>query len=202
MRHVAPGRNQAVSLAFQIEIRKVAPPCARAVSAFGSTITARMSDRSIINPPSATACPAMLWPPPRTLIRRPRSRPKFTAATTSAVPRQRAIVPDGGRPSRSRPAAPRRIPDLLDGGAAEGSTQVGERSRRQPAPPRSDRASRRQLLPHGVPSGTHQRHYRHRINHGQLPWHDGTIKLSDSERFAVPRRPMCRICGTTHAGQL
>ncbi len=44
----------------------VQPAWARAVRAFGSTQTPRISDRSIISPPSQTASPAMLWPPPRT----------------------------------------------------------------------------------------------------------------------------------------
>ena len=41
---------------------------------------------SSVRPPSATAVPAMLWPPPRTDSARPCSRAKPTAATTSAVP--------------------------------------------------------------------------------------------------------------------
>ena len=47
----------------------VQPGCARAVRATGSTQTPFISDRSIITPPSQTASPAMLWPPPRTEIR-------------------------------------------------------------------------------------------------------------------------------------
>jgi hypothetical protein len=48
---------------------------------------------SIIKPPSQTARPAMLWPPPRTELSRPCWRAKRTACTTSAVPVQRAIRP-------------------------------------------------------------------------------------------------------------
>ena len=47
--------------------------------------------RSIINPPSVTALPATLCPPPRTEISRSASRAAFTASTMSAVLRQHAI---------------------------------------------------------------------------------------------------------------
>jgi len=39
-----------------------------------------------MSPPSHTAWPATLWPPPRTAISSPCSRAKRTAACTSAVP--------------------------------------------------------------------------------------------------------------------
>jgi len=67
------------------------PPAARAVRAAGSTRTAFISDRSIISPPSTTACPATACPPPRTETGRSRSRAKRTASTTSSAPAQRAI---------------------------------------------------------------------------------------------------------------
>ena len=50
-----------------------------------------MSERSIISPPSVTALPATLCPPPRTESSRPASLAAFTASTTSAVFRQRAM---------------------------------------------------------------------------------------------------------------
>ncbi|RYF01262.1 MAG: hypothetical protein EOO78_10845, partial [Oxalobacteraceae bacterium] len=71
--------------------RSVAPPPARARRASGSTRTARMADRSMTSPSSHKALPAMLWPPPRTASGRPWLRAKATAASTSAVPLQRAM---------------------------------------------------------------------------------------------------------------
>ena len=71
----------------------VQPACARAVRAVGSTHTPRISDRSIIRPPSQTARPAMLWPPPRTERRSGAGARSARACTTSAVPVQRAIRP-------------------------------------------------------------------------------------------------------------
>ena len=46
---------------------------------------------TIINPPSQTAMPGVLWPPPRTETSSRWSRAKRTAAMTSATPPQRAI---------------------------------------------------------------------------------------------------------------
>ena len=46
---------------------------------------------SIINPPSQSAVPATLCPPPRTDNGTPFARAKFTQATTSALPLTRAI---------------------------------------------------------------------------------------------------------------
>ena len=43
--------------------------------------------RSTTSAPSATQCPATLWPPPRTAIGRPAARAARTAATTSSVER-------------------------------------------------------------------------------------------------------------------
>jgi hypothetical protein len=57
----------------------------------GSTLTLLIGDRSIISPPSQTALPVMLWPPPRTASNSPWARAKRTAAITSATPAQRAI---------------------------------------------------------------------------------------------------------------
>src|SRR5215472_14682277 len=57
----------------------------------GSTRTPRRKLMSIIRPPSQSAVPATLWPPPRTDNGTPFSRAKFTQATTSALPLTRAI---------------------------------------------------------------------------------------------------------------
>ena len=67
------------------------PPCARTVRAAGSTWIPFIGERSIITPPSATARPATLWPPPRTEISSPLERAMPIAAATSAAPWQRAI---------------------------------------------------------------------------------------------------------------
>ena len=69
-----------------------APPPAQARRERGSTWTSRIGDRSITMPSSHNALPAMLWPPPFTASGKPFSRAKFTLATTSAVPAQRAIM--------------------------------------------------------------------------------------------------------------
>jgi hypothetical protein len=50
-----------------------------------------MSERSISSPPSQTALPAMLWPPPRTATSRPCWVANFTHWTTSSAVLQRAI---------------------------------------------------------------------------------------------------------------
>jgi hypothetical protein len=48
--------------------------------------------RSMTSPPSQTAFPATLWPPPRTAMGRPRSMPNWRATITSATPVQRAMA--------------------------------------------------------------------------------------------------------------
>ncbi len=68
----------------------VAPGSTRAVRDAGSTRTDFINDKSISRPPSQTALPAMLWPPPRTATSRFSSRASLTALMTSAAPRQRA----------------------------------------------------------------------------------------------------------------
>ena len=70
---------------------QVRPASARAVRPTGSTRTLFIGDRSIISPPSQTALPVMLWPPPLTETSSRWSRAKRTAAMTSAGPAQRAI---------------------------------------------------------------------------------------------------------------
>ena len=63
----------------------VAPPMTLATRACGSTLTPFMWRRSTTRPPSVSALPATPWPPPRTAISSPASRPKPTAAATSAA---------------------------------------------------------------------------------------------------------------------
>src|ERR1700674_4554974 len=70
----------------------VAPPPATARRAAGSTVTCRSSLRSSIKPPSQTANPAKLWPPPRTEISRDWSVPNLIAAATSCGVVHRAIT--------------------------------------------------------------------------------------------------------------
>src|SRR5207302_1976742 len=65
---------------------QVRPGSARAVRLTGSTLTLFIGDRSIIRPPSHTALPVMLWPPPFTDTSMPWARAKRTAAMTSATP--------------------------------------------------------------------------------------------------------------------
>jgi hypothetical protein len=69
----------------------VTPPPARTVCAPGSTRTSLISERSITSPPSQTALPATLWPPPRTASSRPCSRAKLTELMTSATPTHRLM---------------------------------------------------------------------------------------------------------------
>src|SRR6516164_277636 len=73
--------------------RSVAPPCTLAVWSFASTRMPFMPDRSITIPSSQSALPDTLWPPPRTATSSSFSRAKFTAATTSATPEHRAMMP-------------------------------------------------------------------------------------------------------------
>ena len=68
-----------------------APPPHHAVRRSGSTRTRFIGRRSIINPPSTTACPATECPPPLTETSRPCSRASASAAITSATPVHRAI---------------------------------------------------------------------------------------------------------------
>ena len=63
----------------------VAPGSTRAVRASGSTLTARICERSSSIAASATARPAIWCPPLRTPRSRSWSRAKRTAATTSAA---------------------------------------------------------------------------------------------------------------------
>ena len=71
----------------------VHPGSTRAVRPTGSMRTERICDRSIKSPPSQTALPAMLWPPPRTATSSSFSRAKLTAPMASAAPAQRTITP-------------------------------------------------------------------------------------------------------------
>ena len=90
-RYDAAWNRQSEDLRLPIDVA----PCGTAGRAHGpvtgSTCTPRIPDRSITTPPSFMALPATLWPPPRIDSSRPRSRAKFTASTTSAVPEQRTM---------------------------------------------------------------------------------------------------------------
>ena len=88
----AAWRGQAVRLRRPVERppRRAAP--ARAIRASASTSISFSPDSSITSPPSQTACPATLWPPPRTATGSPCSAAIPSATTTSAVLRQRAIA--------------------------------------------------------------------------------------------------------------
>ena len=89
----------------------VAPGSTRAVRAAASTRTDFISDRSSIRPPSHTALPAMLCPPPRTATSRSRAAAKRTAAATSAA---------GRTDDRGGPAVDHRVPDRARGIIAGG----------------------------------------------------------------------------------
>ena len=85
----------------------VAPGPTRAMRAAESTSTAFMADRSIIKPPSQTAFPAMLCPPPRTATSRSCAAARRTASVTS---------PAVGAPGdRRRPPVDHGIPDAARG---------------------------------------------------------------------------------------
>ena len=67
------------------------PAPARTVRFAGSTCTPFIVDRSMTRPSSTLPSPGPLCPPPRIAIGSLLSRPKFTAAITSAASTQRAI---------------------------------------------------------------------------------------------------------------
>ena len=81
-----PVTARPLTAASRFSSAHVTPPCARTVPACASTWMPFMCERSTTRPSSQTQRPATLWPPPRTAISRPLSRPKRTAAATSAVP--------------------------------------------------------------------------------------------------------------------
>ena len=106
----------------------VAPGSTQACRVTVSTRTDFIGDRSIIRPPSQSALPAMLWPPPRTATRRLLSRAKLTALTTSAA--------TGAAHDQAGPAVDHRIPDSASGvvfgvagqqhhGASQGASESG-----------------------------------------------------------------------------
>src|SRR6266550_1649042 len=103
-----PGTASPKSCASRSVSPQVAPPCARTVCVEGSTWTPRICERSITRPPSLTALPATLWPPPLIETSRFCSRAKLTASTTSAAPLHCTI--SAGRRSINRSAQP-----LLEG---------------------------------------------------------------------------------------
>ena len=69
----------------------VQPGSTRTVRFAGSTRTPFIIDRSMTRPSSTLPRPGPLWPPPRMAMSRPLSRPKFTAAITSATSAHCAI---------------------------------------------------------------------------------------------------------------
>ena len=73
--HDAAGGGQTVGLRLVVDVA-LEHRLARAVRSTGSTVTARIAERSITTPSSHTAVPATLWPPPRTAISRSWSRAK------------------------------------------------------------------------------------------------------------------------------
>ena len=74
---------------------QLSPPSARTVRAAGSTSMPFISARSIITPPSATARPATLWPPPRTRDVEPGgAREAHARSDVGSAP---AADDDGGR---------------------------------------------------------------------------------------------------------
>ena len=78
---------------FTIQLPEQHAGLTRARRSLGSTWMPFMRDRSITIPPSHSARPPTLWPPPRTATSSPCSRAKRTAAITSARPLHRAISP-------------------------------------------------------------------------------------------------------------
>jgi len=71
------------------DVPDVTPGSTRTRRAAGSTRTDFMSDKSSSRPPSQTALPAVLWPPPRTASISLCSRARLTVAMTSAAPAAR-----------------------------------------------------------------------------------------------------------------
>ena len=93
---------------------QVAPPWTRAVRAAGSTWTPRIGERSITSPPSLTALPATLCPPPRTessrsLLAREVDR-RDDVGGAAAAGDQRGLAVDQAVPDRAgrrrSPASP------------------------------------------------------------------------------------------------
>ena len=84
----APGDGESVRPGRVVDVAPArAALCLAAVEADGSTSTARIPARSIIRPPSATARPATLCPPPRTEISSPASRAWRTPAAAMSASR-------------------------------------------------------------------------------------------------------------------
>src|SRR5439155_1190578 len=80
------------SAAASFSSPQITPPSAVAVASSGSIATPFISARSIITPPSVTARPATLWPPPRIETSSPVRPARPSAATTSFVGRQRTLI--------------------------------------------------------------------------------------------------------------
>ena len=114
-RHDAAGHREAEQLRLAVDVAPGrAALDAHASASSGSTWTPRIRDRSITRPPSFTALPATLWPPPLIDSGRSCSRAKFTASTTSAAPvrlhDQRRPPVDEPVPDRARRRRTRRRP--------------------------------------------------------------------------------------------
>ena len=111
---VAPGWSRSTS-------PSVAPAPTRAVRAAWSTRTVRIGERSIISPPSQTALPAMLCPPPRTATSRSCARANRTA--------RRDVVRVGALHDEAGPPVDHRVPDrarLVVAGRVWGQERAAE----------------------------------------------------------------------------
>ena len=166
---------------------------------------------SSISPPSHTASPAMLWPPPLIDSGRPCSRAARTQATTSAVPRHaHDHAPAAGRSSRSRSIAPRRMPDRParapgrarapskrwpPPGAARHvpSSSLSSSPRRGVRPPaRSPDARRPSVVPvaaRGHEVGEHELGGLTRRSAGRRPGRTGSVSRPRFGPWSAPRRP-------------
>ena len=85
------GYGQPKGMGGVVNVALVQPAPTRAVRAAGSTRTPFIADRSMTRPSLTLPSPGPLWPPPRMATTMPLSRPKLTAAMTSATSAQRAI---------------------------------------------------------------------------------------------------------------
>ena len=122
----AAGGGQTKRLGFVIEFAPCDPAFRTGRPSRGSTRTLFIPDKSIMRPPSHTALPGTLWPPPRTDTSRRWVRAKCTALMTSATPR--------AADNQRGPFVDHAIPDLAgcviagvareDKGAAQTSPEV------------------------------------------------------------------------------
>jgi len=108
-------------------------------------VVLRSSERSKTRASSHTAKPAALWPPPRTAISTPCSRPNRTQVMTSAVSRQRAMPIGRCRSLRCRRRVPRRTQHLR--------ASSGRHAGRRPARQTASRRCRQMRRSYGSPPG-------------------------------------------------